>query len=165
MHIVRVLAKLEPGGAQLALLRLTRELAREHGVDTTLLVGDATPAGLDLARRYAVVPQVFSVSARLDPVRNRQWQLSGEFAAWLSGKVGGADLVHAHMVGAWWAAAQVHDGRSPFVATEHNQVNWTHRRVHALRPAAARVDRFYAMGPAARRFALHAGVAPRLVRA
>ena len=69
-----------------------------------------------------------------------------------------ADLVHAHMVGAWWAVAQVIDDRMPFVATEHNQVNWAAVRIRALRPAAGRVDRFFAMGPAAHRFAEAAGV-------
>ena len=165
MHIVRVVAKLEPGGAQLALLRLTRELRRTHGIETTLLVGDATPAGLDLARRHGVEPRAFSVASSLDPARNRQWRLSRRFSSWLADELGGADLVHAHMVGAWWATAQVIDDVTPFVATEHNQVDWTPRRVRGLRTAAARVDRFYAMGPAAGRFALDAGVSPLVLRA
>ena len=49
------------------------------------------------------------------------------------------------------------DAWTPFLATEHNEVNWTPRRVRSLRPAAGRIDRFYAMGPAARQFAVNAG--------
>jgi hypothetical protein len=68
------------------------------------------------------------------------------------------------MVGAWWAVAQVIDACTPFIATEHNQVNWTTRRVRSLQPAAARIDRFYAMGPAAAQFAVNAGVRTDLIR-
>jgi hypothetical protein len=53
------------------------------------------------------------------------------------------------MVGAWWAVGQLIDPRTPFVATEHNEVNWTPRQVNSLRPVARRIDRFYVMGPAA----------------
>jgi glycosyltransferase involved in cell wall biosynthesis len=73
-------------------------------------------------------------------------------------------VVHAHMVGAWWAVAQVIDGDTPFIATEHNQVNWTHSRIRPLRSAASRINRFYAMGPAARQFALAAGVDASVIR-
>jgi hypothetical protein len=48
MRLVRVLGVLEPGGAQLSALRLSAAL-RRLGVVTTLLAGDATPAGLALA--------------------------------------------------------------------------------------------------------------------
>ena len=160
MHIVRVLAKLEPGGAQLAVLRLSQELRRRHGVSTTLLVGDATPDGMALARAHDVDTVAFRVRARIDPSRNLQWQRSARFATWLGDRLRGADLVHAHMVGAWWASAQAIDGGTPLVASEHNEVNWRPRRVRSLRTAAARVDRFFAMGPAARSFALAAGARP-----
>jgi len=49
MDVIRVLGKLEPGGAQLALLRVSRELRRRHGVSTRLVVGDATHDGMRLA--------------------------------------------------------------------------------------------------------------------
>jgi glycosyltransferase involved in cell wall biosynthesis len=68
------------------------------------------------------------------------------------------------MVGAWWAVAQVLDPQTPFVATEHNEVNWTTRRIRPLQRAAARIDRFYAMGPAARQFAVNAGVRTQVIR-
>jgi hypothetical protein len=45
MRVVRVLGKLEPGGAQLALLRVMRGLERRHGVRPELWVGDATASG------------------------------------------------------------------------------------------------------------------------
>jgi glycosyltransferase involved in cell wall biosynthesis len=164
MQVVRVLGKLEPGGAQLALLRASRELERRHGVRTRLVVGDATDDGIRLAQRCGVEPIAFRTGSTLHPLRNLQWERSRRFAGWLADKLAGADLVHAHMVGAWWAVGQVIDAWTPFLATEHNQVNWTPRRVRLLRPAAARIDRFYAMGPAARQFAVNAGVRAEVIR-
>jgi glycosyltransferase involved in cell wall biosynthesis len=164
MQVIRVLGKLEPGGAQLALLRLSRELERRHGVRTRLLVGDATHEGLRLAQRYGVQTVAFRTGSAVHPLRNLQWEQSRRFAAWLTDKLAGADLVHAHMVGAWWAVAQVIDACTPFVATEHNEVNWTTRRVRSLQPAAGRIDRFYAMGPAAAQFAVNAGVRTDRIR-
>lgn len=156
MHLVRVLGKLEPGGAQLAVLRLSRALERRHGMRTSLLVGEATPEGIALAQRHGVHTLAFRTRPAIHPVRNLQWWRSGRFAAWLKDRIADADVVHAHMVGAWWAAAQVIGG-TPLVATEHNEVNWSARHVRSLRPAAARIDRFFAMGPAARQFAIAAG--------
>ena len=158
MHVVRVLGKLEPGGAQLALLRLSCELRRRHGVRTRLIVGDATHEGMCLAQRHGVPAIAFRTRSIVDPVRNLQWQRSQRFAGWLTDKLADADLVHAHMVGAWWAVGQVIQPGTPFLATEHNQVNWPRRRVRSLRPIAGRIDRFYAMGPAAWQFAVEAGV-------
>jgi glycosyltransferase involved in cell wall biosynthesis len=158
MRVVRVLGKLEPGGAQLALLRLSRDLRRRHGVHTRLIVGDATAEGLSLARRYGMPVIAYRTRSILDPVRNLQWEQSPRFAGWLSDQLADADLVHAHMVGAWWAVGQVITPGTPFVATEHNQVNWPPRRIGSLRPTAGRIDRFYAMGPAAWQFAVAAGV-------
>ena len=123
MQVVRVLGKLEPGGAQLSLLRVSRELERRHGVRTTLVVGDASHDGLRLAQRYDVPTIAFRTRSAVHPRRNLQWEQSTRFAAWLTDKLGGADLVHAHMVGAWWAVAQVIDPVTPLIATEHNEVN------------------------------------------
>jgi glycosyltransferase involved in cell wall biosynthesis len=164
MQVTRVLGKLEPGGAQLALLRLSRELERRHGVRTNLVVGDATHDGIRLAQRYGVRTIAFRTGPAVHPLRNLQWVRSRRFAEWLADKLGGADLVHAHMIGAWWAVAQVIDHRTPFIATEHNEVGWTTRRIRSLQPAAGRIDRFYAMGPAACRFALNAGVRAEAIR-
>jgi glycosyltransferase involved in cell wall biosynthesis len=162
MHVIRVLAKLEPGGAQLAVLRLSQELARRHGVTTELLVGDATPQGMALAKAHGVPTVVYRLRESIHPTRNLQWRRSARFATWLSDRLTGADVVHAHMVGAWWATAQVIGG-TPFVASEHNEVNWSLRRIHSMRPAAARVDRFFGMGPAARAFLAAAGARPGTV--
>jgi glycosyltransferase involved in cell wall biosynthesis len=162
MHIVRVLAKLEPGGAQLAVLRLSQELERRHGVTTELLVGDATPQGMALAKAHGVPTVAYRLRESIHPTRNLQWRRSGRFATWLSDRLTGADVVHAHMVGAWWATAQV-IGSTPFVASEHNEVNWSPRRVRSMRGAAARVDRFFGMGPAARAFLVAAGARPGAV--
>jgi len=164
MDLVRVLGKLELGGAQLAVLRVSRELHRRYGVRTTLLVGDATQDGVRLAQRHGVQPVAFRSGSDLHPLRNLQWQRSERFAAWLTDKLDDADLVHAHMIGAWWAVAQVIDAWTPFLATEHNQVNWATPRVKSLKPAACRIDRFYAMGPAAQRFAITAGARPEVIR-
>jgi glycosyltransferase involved in cell wall biosynthesis len=164
MHVIRVLGKLEPGGAQLAILRLSRELERRHGVRTRLFVGDATHNGIRLAQRYGVQTIAFRTGSAVHPERNLQWEQSRRFAAWLTDKLGGADLVHAHMVGAWWAVAQVIDPWTRFVATEHNEVNWTARRIRSLLLTARRIDRFYAMGPAACQFAIKAGVRTGVIR-
>ncbi|MCW2524625.1 MAG: hypothetical protein JWO63_2960 [Frankiales bacterium] len=164
MHVVRVVGKLEPGGAQLALLRLSRSLRDRYGVHTSLLAGDATSEGMRLAMRHGVPVAAFRMG-NPHPTQNLQWTLSSQFAGWLGDRLGDADIVHAHMVGAWWAVAQVIDDRTPFVATEHNQVNWSAAQIRALGPAAGRVDRFFAMGPAAHRFAEAAGVRPEILMA
>jgi glycosyltransferase involved in cell wall biosynthesis len=129
-----------------------------------LVVGDATHDGLRLAQRYDVPTIAFRSGSAVHPRRNLQWEESTRFAAWLTDKLGGADLVHAHMVGAWWAVAQVIDPVTPLIATEHNEVNWTTRRIRSLQPAARRIDRFYAMGPAACQFAVNAGVRTEVIR-
>ena len=49
MLVARVIAKLEPGGAQLGAIRLMGAL-RDHGVASRLLVGEATPEGRQLLR-------------------------------------------------------------------------------------------------------------------
>ena len=48
---MRAIGVLEPGGPQLSALRLSRAL-REHGIETAIVAGDASPAGLDLARAH-----------------------------------------------------------------------------------------------------------------
>lgn len=164
MQVIRVIGKLEPGGAQLAMLRLSRELDRRYGVRTRLLVGDASHDGMRLARRYGMQPIAFRTGSALHPRRNLQWERSGRFAAWLTDKLDGADLVHAHMIGAWWAVAQVIDPWTPFAATEHNQVNWTPWQIRSLQAAACRIDRFYAMGPAARQFAISAAMRSDVIK-
>jgi glycosyltransferase involved in cell wall biosynthesis len=142
MLVARIMAKLEPGGAQLSAIRLTRTLER-NGIACRFIAGDATPAGLRLAREHRIEVESFADGLGL------QWTPSRAFAAWLVPRLRGADLVHAHMFGAWWAAAQVLANDVPLVASEHNAFAWPgppHAR--EARDALSRVDRFFAHGPA-----------------
>ena len=142
--VARVIAKLEPGGAQLSVLRVMREL-RGRGVASVLFCGWATPAGVDLARGCGAELEVWGKGGNL------QWVPDPRFAAWLGVRLAGADLVHAHMFGAWWAAARVVAAGVPLVASEHNQYLWPDRPYSAeLREALGRVDVFFAHGPSAR---------------
>ena len=119
MRIVRVLGTPEPGGAQLSALRLSAAL-RRHGVATTLLAGDATAPGLELAARYGLPADAYRVRGR-QLLPSLQWTPSPGFARWLGPRLGRADLVHAHMVGAWWAAALALPPDVPLVASEHRR--------------------------------------------
>src|SRR5260370_35725016 len=101
MRVVRVLGRLEPGGAKLSALRLSVAL-RGHGIATTLLAGDATPAGLALAARYGLPADVFRVSEAM-PADSLQWTPPPEFAGWLGPRLARAGLVPSHRGGAWWA--------------------------------------------------------------
>jgi len=157
MRVVRILGALEPGGAQLSALRLSVAL-RRFGVATTLLAGDATPPGLELAARYGLPADAYRVSEVLAP-DSLQWTPAPRFADWLGPRLARAGLVHAHMVGAWWAAAGALPPRVPLVASEHNQLSWPggdHTR--QAREAARRVDMFFAHGPAARDWAARIGL-------
>ncbi len=157
MRIVRVLGILEPGGAQLSALRLSAAL-RRHGMATTLLAGDATGPGMELAARYGLPAEVYRVrDGQLLP--SLQWTPSPGFARWLGPRLAGADLVHAHMVGAWWAAAQALPPGVPLVASEHNQMCWPGRDyTPQARAAAGRVGMFFAHGPAAAVWAARIGL-------
>jgi glycosyltransferase involved in cell wall biosynthesis len=152
LHVVRVLAKLEPGGAQLSAFRLSLAL-RGHGIESRLLVGDATPEGMRLAREHGLAPECFN-----QRVTGLQWTPSPEFAAWLAPRLAGADLVHAHMFGGWWAAANAIAPGVPLVASEHNVLTWPDApQDDAFRAALPRVDRFFAHGPAAAAYVRAAG--------
>jgi len=109
VQVVRAIGVLEPGGPQLSALRLSRAL-REHGIETAIVAGDASPAGLDLARAHGFEVEHFS------EVRNLQWEPCAAFAEWLAERVARADLVHGHMFGAWWAAARAAPAGVPVVA-------------------------------------------------
>ena len=142
--VARVIAKLEPGGAQLSMLRVMRELGR-RGIVSVLFCGWATPAGVELARGCGVEPEVWGEGGNL------QWVAEPRFAAWLGPRLAAADLVHAHMFGAWWAAARVVPVGVPLVASEHNQYLWPDGpRSAEMREALGRVDVFFAHGPGAR---------------
>jgi len=161
MRVVRVIGVLEPGGAQLSALRLSRALAG-IGVDSSqLLAGDASEAGVGVAGRYGGAIEAFSPGER----RGLQWRPDGAFVDWLRPRLVGADLVHAHMFGAWWAAAEALEGvGTPLVASEHNAVTWPHGDYSAAaKTAALRLAAFFAHGPAARAFAADLGLDPRSV--
>jgi glycosyltransferase involved in cell wall biosynthesis len=152
VQVVRAIGVLEQGGAQLGVLRLSRAL-RAHGIDTRLLAGDATPAGLELARAYGFEAEHFA------EVRGLRWEPCDEFAAWLAERLDGADVVHGHMFGAWWAAARAAPAHVPVVASEHSALTWP-RDAHDNDAAAVagRVACFFAHGPATRAWALQIGV-------
>jgi glycosyltransferase involved in cell wall biosynthesis len=157
VRVVRVLGALEPGGAQLSALQLSVAL-RAHGVATKLLAGDATPAGLELAARFGLPADAFRVSEVL-PAGSLQWTPAPEFARWLGLRLADARLVHAHMMGAWWAAARAMPAHMPLVASEHNQMTWPDAdHTPQARDAARRVDVFFAHGPSARAWAAQIGL-------
>ena len=78
---------------------------RRRGIATTLLAGDATPPGLELAARYGLPADAYRVSEVMPP-DSLQWTPAPGFAGWLGPRLAQASLVHAHMMGAWWAAAR-----------------------------------------------------------
>lgn len=155
--MVRVIGVLEEGGAQLSALRLSLGL-QSTGIHTMrLLAGGATGGGIAMARRYGVRVETF-----VDPAgekRSMQWRFSAEFAGWLAPRLAGADLVHAHMVGAWMAAAAVIPTGVALVASEHNAVTWPCDDFTEQAAAfSSRIDAFFAHGPAARAFAVSIGL-------
>jgi hypothetical protein len=157
--VVRVLAKLEPGGAQLSALRVVRGLEAE-GIASRVLVGWASPEGRELAARMGVPVEVYGDGG------DQQWQADPGFARWLTPRLADAPLVHAHMFGAWWAAGRAMPPGVPLVASEHNALTWpTAEPPGALRSGLVRVDRMYAHGPGAREAVLAGGLAPQLLRA
>ncbi|GGN06081.1 hypothetical protein GCM10009721_37020 [Terrabacter tumescens] len=152
LTIARVIGVLERGGAQLSALRLSAAL-RSEGFDTRLYAGDATDEGIALAAAFDVPVETFARDAHL------QWVPSTDFAQWLRPRLADADLVHAHMFGAWWAAAAVVPDGVPLVASEHNAMTWPYGdHVAQARAAAGRLAAFFAHGPAARGFAESLGV-------
>jgi glycosyltransferase involved in cell wall biosynthesis len=155
--ITRVVSKLELGGAQLSLLRVAEELGR-RGHQTRLLAGSATQTGVDLARAHGFEAEVFGSAIDL------QWNCDPEFAAWLGPRLDGADLVHAHMLGSWWAATKGVATETPLVASEHNGYWCEEPPWEAMAEAAGRIDRFYAHGPSARAGAARVGVPQGRIR-
>lgn len=153
MRITRVIGVLEPGGAQLSALRLARAQT-PLGVQTRLLVGDATVQGVALARHHGFEPDVYAMHDVIHDAP-RQWTPDPGFAEWLAPRLVGGDLVHGHMFGAWWAATQAAPADMAVVASEHNAMSWPlgHHGGAAL-AASARLDALFAHGPEVRRFAL-----------
>jgi glycosyltransferase involved in cell wall biosynthesis len=158
MLVARVLAKLEPGGAQLSALRVVRGL-EAHGIRSRVLVGWATPDGLALAERMGVDVEVYGAGG------DQQWQADRRFARWLRPRLRGVPIVHAHMFGGWWAASRAVAAGAVLVASEHNALTWpAGEPPNALRDGLRRVDRMYAHGPGAREAMLAAGLDPARLR-
>jgi glycosyltransferase involved in cell wall biosynthesis len=156
--VARVIARLEPGGAQLGALRLIQAL-REHGIDSRVFAGEATLHGARLFRRAGVELEVWGRAAGL------QYECSEGFAAWLRPRLASADLVHAHMFGAWWAASEAVADGVPLAASEHNATQWPGEpRLKEMRRALRRVDAFFAHGPATLATATSLGLPPSRLR-
>jgi glycosyltransferase involved in cell wall biosynthesis len=149
--ITRVVSKLELGGAQLSLLRVARALAA-RGHRTRLLAGAATPSGVDLARQFGIEAEVMGSE------RDLQWTCDPDFVEWLAPRLVGADVVHAHMLGSWWAAASAVPLDAPLLASEHNSYDFAEPPWSAMAKVSGRIDRFYAHGPGARAGAARVGV-------
>ena len=159
MLVGRVVAKLEPGARSCRCCG-SRVSWPGAGHRMRLLAGIASPAGVELPRAHGVEPEVMGAAVDL------QWHCDPAFVAWLEPRLGGADVVHAHMLGAWWAAAPALPAGVPLVASEHNGYAWWGEPPWAaMAEVAARVDRFYAHGPGARAGALRLGIPEDRVRA
>jgi glycosyltransferase involved in cell wall biosynthesis len=162
VRIHRVIGVLEPGGAQLSMLRLARAQA-VLGIETRLLAGDATPQGIALARHYGFETDVFQLHDEIVHSA-RQWTPDIEFARWLGDRMDSVELVHAHMFGAWWAATRSTPRGVPVIASEHNTLSWPLGDYSMDATAAAsRVERFFVHGPSARTFGCDLGVEPNKV--
>ena len=156
MQVTRVMAKLEPGGAQLGAFWLTAAL-RRHGIESRLLAGMSTPAGVALAAEHDIEVEAFC-GAKGDDL---QWTPSPRFADWLAPRLEDADLIHGHMFGGWWAAARAAPPGTPVVGSEHNAFRWPRRPRHReARDALRRLDRFFAHGPAAEAYVRALGMPP-----
>jgi glycosyltransferase involved in cell wall biosynthesis len=159
MRVARVIAVLEPGGAQLGALRLSLAL-RAHGIESRWLAGHATREGLAIFRAHGIEVELLGGGPALQYARRRL------FAERLAVALRHEDVVHAHMFGAWWAAARAAPDGVALVASEHNALQWPGRAPRrALREALDRVDLFFAHGPAAREEILAAGLPPERMRA
>jgi glycosyltransferase involved in cell wall biosynthesis len=153
MRLTRVIAKLEPGGAQLVVLRTSAAL-RAQGIETRVVAGYATREGRRQFAAAGLAPEVWPDG---DP--ELQYETRLEFAEWLQPRLGGSDIVHAHMFGAWWAAAHAAAPGTPLVASEHNALRWPSDPPAAeLRSALLRVDLMFAHGPSTRALFSELGV-------
>lgn len=157
LHLARVVAKLEPGEAQLSLLRVSRALRAER-IETRLLCGWADPAGVALARAHGLSPEVYG--ERRDAPRGAD----PGFVRWLRPRLRDADVIHAHTLGGWWAAARAAGPDVPLVVSQHDPLAWPDEPPPGRPKGQRRVDLFYAHGARARAAALAAGVPPDRLR-
>jgi glycosyltransferase involved in cell wall biosynthesis len=159
MRLTRVIAKLEPGGAQLGVLRISAAL-RAQGISTRVVAGYATREGRRQFAAAGLAPEVWPDG---DP--ELQYESRLDFAEWLQPRLETADLVHAHMFGGWWAAAHAVAPGTPLVASEHNALRWPSEPPAAdLHSALLRVDLMFAHGPSTRTLFSDLGVGPDRLR-
>jgi glycosyltransferase involved in cell wall biosynthesis len=152
VSVARVIARLEPGGAQLGALRLSLAL-RAFGIRSVVFAGEATLHGARLFRAAGIDVEVWGRASGL------QYECSHAFADWLRPRLAGAQLVHGHMFGAWWGASEAAPRGMPLVASEHNAIRWPGEpRREEMRRALLRIDAFFAHGPASRTEALDLGL-------
>jgi glycosyltransferase involved in cell wall biosynthesis len=150
VRLTRVIANLEPGGAQLGILRITPALAR-LGIETRVLAGCATRAGRKLFAEAGV-----EVEAWRGGHPELQHEPDHEFADWLVPRLTDADVVHAHAFGAWWASALAVPAATPLVASEHGELPTG--RIDAMLAALPRVDLVFADDPSTRALFAELGV-------
>jgi glycosyltransferase involved in cell wall biosynthesis len=150
---VTVIARLEPGGAQLSFLRLALEL--EHrGFEHVILAGEVNAEGLAMFNEPGFPIEAYGLEGA-------QYACDEGFASWIRPRLAGAAVVHARMFGAWWAASRAVPDAVPLVASEHNAIRWPGEpREEQMRAALDRVDRFVAHSPAARDHVLRLGFDP-----
>src|SRR5690242_7156034 len=120
VRLTSVIAKLEPGGTQLGALRKLLAL-REHGFESHVIAGEATAPGIGLFTGHGIGVEVWGRCSGM------QYACRSDFADWLRPRLARADLVHAHMFGAWWAAARAIPTGVPLVGSEHNAFQWPGR--------------------------------------
>jgi len=152
MLVVRAIARLELGGAQLGALRLMKGL-RDCGIQSRVVAGSADAECVALYRQAGFEVDVWGANLSV------QYECNLDFASWMRPALEGADLVHGHMFGAWWALAAAAEDGVPVVASEHNALQWPGRpRLAEMRRALQRIDAFFAHGPAARETVLRLGL-------
>jgi len=97
--------------------------------------------------------------------RSLQYECDEGFSTWLAARLAGADLVHAHQFGAWWATARAAPASVPVVGSEHNAYQWPGQPpVGELRSALDRLDLLFVHGPTAREQLLALGADRGLLR-
>ena len=83
MRLARVMAVLEPGGAQLAIARISAEL-RHRGIQTRVLAGSATGRGIEMFASRGIEVESWSEQGPLasaDASAKLQYACSEGFAA------------------------------------------------------------------------------------